>query len=227
MPIVKSSVSQQVIDYIKINLANRTWQVGTKIPSENELTKTLGVSRASVRLALQQFIAIGVLDCHHGKGTFVKSDSLDAFANNGNNIGADECKDIAKVLEFRRIIEPESCYLAALRSTPELVGNLRGHLDGMIASIGDPVEFIQQDMSFHLEISKASENPLLDKTLREVFAQTQKNHKDINELFGYKDGVYYHTLIYKAFESGDPKLARKMMLDHILQGLDSVADYRD
>ena len=71
MVIIKSNITQQVVQFIKKNIDNGNWRIGEKIPSENKLAESLGVSRASVRMAIQQFIAIGVLESVHGKGTFV------------------------------------------------------------------------------------------------------------------------------------------------------------
>ncbi len=47
------------------------WPSGTRIPSENELTSYLNVSRSTVRLALQQAELEGLIQRKPGKGTFV------------------------------------------------------------------------------------------------------------------------------------------------------------
>ena len=67
----KGSVTGKIAHYIRKNIRNGNWTVGEKIPSENQLCEELGVSRVSVRSALQQFIALGILESVHGKGTFV------------------------------------------------------------------------------------------------------------------------------------------------------------
>ena len=75
----KGSVTGKIAHYIRKNIRNGNWTVGEKIPSENQLCEELGVSRVSVRSALQQFIALGILESVHGKGTFLISDDLAAF----------------------------------------------------------------------------------------------------------------------------------------------------
>lgn len=59
------------MQYLKENIEAENWKVGEKIPSENQLTSTLGVSRSSVRNALRYMIGIGVLESIHGKGTYL------------------------------------------------------------------------------------------------------------------------------------------------------------
>ena len=50
----KGSVTGKIAHYIRKNIRNGNRTVGEKIPSENQLCEELGVSRVSVRSALQQ-----------------------------------------------------------------------------------------------------------------------------------------------------------------------------
>lgn len=216
---VKYSASQKAIEYLKTNLANATWRVGEKIPSENELTRKLGVSRASIRQAIQQFIALGMVESFRGKGTFIVSNAPNAAPGGFGAITEKECRDLEKILEFRAILEPRAALLAAQRANKTALATLCEHLNKLVASIGDSEEFVRYDMLFHLEICRASQNPLLEKSLREIFNVTVQDHKKINKVFGYKDGVYYHSLILKAFRKRDPKLVRDLMAEHLEQAL--------
>ncbi|HEX2618819.1 MAG TPA: GntR family transcriptional regulator [Phototrophicaceae bacterium] len=47
------------------------WMYGTRLPSENQLTSHLKISRSTVRLALQQIEIEGLIERIPGKGTFV------------------------------------------------------------------------------------------------------------------------------------------------------------
>ena len=71
MKLERLNVTNQVIAYLKQNIEDGIWKAGEKIPSENQLTKELGISRASVRTAIQHLAGIGVLESVHGKGTYV------------------------------------------------------------------------------------------------------------------------------------------------------------
>ena len=44
---------------------------GTKVPSERELTKDLGVGRSTVREALNGLAMLGIVEIRHGQGVFV------------------------------------------------------------------------------------------------------------------------------------------------------------
>lgn len=222
MHIEKRNITQQVIEYLKTNIENENWKLGGQIPSENMLAEQLGVSRASIRAAIQQLIAINVLESIHGKGTFVTNNDIYNSSNNTSTITREDCQDISKVLEFRMIVETESCYLAAQNATNEVIENLKKYLMLMIENIGKSKEFVKADILFHEAICIASGNHLLEKSLKEVFKQTAKNHKQINEILGYKDGVYYHTAILKAIEEKDAKSAKKLMRDHLQNTIDRL-----
>ena len=47
MKIKRVNVTSQVVDYLKKNIESGNWTVGEKIPSENQMTEELGVSRSS------------------------------------------------------------------------------------------------------------------------------------------------------------------------------------
>lgn len=62
---------EQVSEYICTRITSGEYGVGSKIPTENELGKTLGVSRPTVRQALDGLTRAGYLTRIRGKGTFV------------------------------------------------------------------------------------------------------------------------------------------------------------
>ena len=222
MQILKINITQQVIQYLKENIENGTWTVGEKIPSENDLTKILGVSRASIRVAIQQFIALDVLESIHGKGTFVRTNTIVGVNSSVNAINEAYYDDINQVLEFRRIIETECAYIAAQKATDETISNLDFFLKNMKNSINQPEEFIKQDMLFHEEICHATGNHLLENCLKEVFQKTVKDHKHMNEAFGYNDGIYFHTLLLSAIKDKDAKKAKSLMKEHLGQAIERL-----
>jgi len=61
------TVKQHVLDHIR----DGSWQVGDKIPSENELVRDLSVSRMTANRALRELSKEGFLLREHGRGTFV------------------------------------------------------------------------------------------------------------------------------------------------------------
>ena len=222
--IIHSNVTEQVVQYFKDNINAGNWAVGEKIPSENRLTETLGVSRASVRTAIQYLAALGVLESRHGKGTFLLEDHVDEHTGSQTKITAQDCQDIEKVLEFRRIVESEACYLAAERATPELVAELAEDLEEMYRNKKNPESFVSADIKFHAAICRASQNPLIEKSMLKVFEENRRDHDQMNVIFGYEDGIYYHGLILKAIKEKNANKAREIMFEHLQNAINRLAD---
>ncbi len=61
----------QVKDFIRTMIESQQWPPNTRIPSENEIVKSLGVSRMTVNRALRELVIEGLLTRLHGVGTFV------------------------------------------------------------------------------------------------------------------------------------------------------------
>lgn len=222
MKLERVNVTNQVIAYLKKNIEEGAWQVGEKIPSENQLTKELGVSRASVRTAIQYLVGIGVLESIHGKGTYLLDADADNWQSREDMITAKDCEDIEKVLEFRQIVEPEACYLAVLRNSQELIPVLEGYLEEMRRNQGNKKCFVSADMEYHKAICKASGNSLLAKTMTRVFKETVRYHEQMNDIFGYREGIQYHTSLLSAIRAKDAVLAKELMYEHLQNGKDQL-----
>ena len=134
MNITHQNITEQIVNYFKQKIESGEWKVGEKIPSENQLTQMLGVSRASVRSAMNQLIGIGVLESVHGKGTYLLDDQIEDNLGGNSRITAEDCRDVLKVLEFRRIVESEACYMATLYQSDDLIVDLKKCLKTMIES---------------------------------------------------------------------------------------------
>lgn len=76
-PIQKVNVVEEIFDQLQSMLIEGTWKPGDKIPSENELSETFGVSRMTIRQALQKMKALGLIETRSGSGSFVRKISPD------------------------------------------------------------------------------------------------------------------------------------------------------
>ena len=81
----------QVKDFILERIAGGTLRAGERVPSENELTRTLTISRMTANRALRELAADGVLVRVAGVGTFVAEQRVHAHPLEVRNI-ADEIR---------------------------------------------------------------------------------------------------------------------------------------
>ncbi len=62
----------QLASVLKARVEEGQWEVGSRIPTEEELCRQYDVSKATVRLAVDELVSLGYLKKFQGKGTFVR-----------------------------------------------------------------------------------------------------------------------------------------------------------
>src|SRR4051794_6773314 len=113
---LSETVAQQLME------AFRDLPPGTKVPSERELTKDLGVGRSTVREALNGLAVLGVLTIRHGQGAFIADDGpAEAGGDERHSVltTALERGVTREYIEARLLVEVEVTRLAAERRTDE------------------------------------------------------------------------------------------------------------
>ncbi|MFJ8063763.1 GntR family transcriptional regulator [Psychrobacillus sp. NPDC096426] len=100
----------QVIDRIKEDIENGIFKEKEKLPSEFELAKSLGVSRATLREALRLLEEENVIVRRHGVGTFVNSKPV--FTS-----GIEQLSSISSMIRSAGM-EPGTIYLSSMQSLP-------------------------------------------------------------------------------------------------------------
>lgn len=213
--IQKRNISEEVLEEFKRLISSGEWKQGEKLPSENELAGIMGVSRVSIRSALEKLKSLGLVESRQGGGTFVCRIDGSQYINALLPIVMLEEGQQEYILEFRRILECEQAELAANRAEPEDIRALRENVEKMKNSLDDYQEFSEADVEFHMLLAQACKNPLMIQTsqiLRDVilgnirFAQVKRDTKG---------AARCHELLVKAIEEGDGKQAREIMAEHM------------
>ena len=213
--IPRRNLSDEVYAQVKANIISRAWKPGSRIPSENEMMQLFGVSRVSIRPAIQRLAGMGVLDVRRGDGTYVTElgaahlmGMLLPFLTIGDT-------EIIDVLEFRSILETESARLAAKMALPAQIGNLRDCIGKMKAAAGDYDTFSRYDLAFHLSIAEATGNSLIIKVNEMLHDLLDYAMREVVQVTGFEDGILYHTRIADALAMRDAEQAAAEMRGHI------------
>lgn len=212
-------LSIQVADEIESAIINGKLQIGSKLPSENELCIQFGVSRTAIREALRTLSAKGLLSIEKGRGIFVKeitsqhvTDPLRTYLK--TKIGVDYILDI---IIARQIIEPEIARMAAKNRTEEDIIEIKKTIDEMKNFNGEPSELAKLDMNFHLSIAKSTQNNLLPLMLKPIFKlMPEIKSKIISDVPEARDSaLIWHNKILKAIIKGDSDESYKLMKRHL------------
>lgn len=166
--IVKVSLSDQVSERLRKMISDGEFPVGSKLPSEGELANTFGVSRLTVRMALQKLSTQGLTVTRPGDGTFVKQFNIASYMDEVSQVVM-RPEMLDDVLEFRFCIECEAVRLAMDRMTQEDLDRLdeisaklsKFEYDYEHPDTYELDEYVELDFQFHLAICSCSHNSLL------------------------------------------------------------------
>ncbi len=193
---------------------------GDKLPTESAIMQAYGVSRTVVREALSRLQASGLVETHHGVGTFV----LQPRPGGVFRLDPSELEtsvDVLAVLELRISLETESAGLAAARRSPESLLAMRESLDDFERNVAAAGDTIAPDFRFHLLIAQATGNPYFADIMSHL-GTTIIPRTRIAALRKFdRRGEYLtrvnreHEEIYAAIARGDAESARAAMRIHL------------
>ncbi|ABR47470.1 GntR domain protein [Alkaliphilus metalliredigens QYMF] len=218
----KTNTSGIVYKTIEEKILNREWVSGSKISSENQLSLELGVSRMSVREAIEKMVALNILTKKQGEGTFVNDLSPSIYLNSLIPMILLNKDNLLDVLAFRKVIEVDSARLCAERCDDETIVSLEKYYQVMCDNKNKSPKFTHADYQFHIEIAKGTKNSLIIKVnsvLTDIWTHQQK---EINGYLGPHGGVNEHEKILNAIKDRDPELAALFMRRHIERTINEI-----
>ncbi|HOQ38198.1 MAG TPA: FadR/GntR family transcriptional regulator [Defluviitaleaceae bacterium] len=218
-PIKRQSVSEQVYEQLKHQLLIGEWKPGDKIPSENELAAAFGVSRVTVRQALQKLTTLGLIETKLGEGAFVKEITPGVYMNNMFPVVYLGRDSVVEVMEFRTIIEVGAAALAAERIKDEDIKKLEQYYKKMQANKDNIEKYVEYDLSFHSQLAAATGNSLIIQMyciLQDILRMTIKN---ITEKNGVELGLKFHNMLIDSMKEHNVEKAREIMFEHVQEAL--------
>jgi GntR family transcriptional repressor for pyruvate dehydrogenase complex len=202
--------------------------VGSQLPSEHEMVRQFGVSRATVREGLRLLEADGLIVtrpgrkggatvCRPSAGTHTRSLAL-LLEFDGATLGA--------LLEARRVLKPVSGRLAADRARPAELAEMRAALEEMRGVVADPEAFHRASIRFHLAIAEATHNPVLAiyatslaELIYDPICQVPFTAEDLAA------GVWSCQRILEAIEARDGAAAERRLTRHLV-GVERAVEQR-
>lgn len=225
MAIITPSLSLKIEHEIERSIRERQYDVGQKLPTENEYCIAFSVSRTAVREALKSLKARGLIEIKKGSGVYVAELSKQGAVDPINlYFEMSEDKDLVKnTIYTRQAFEPEIASLAAKNRTSENLVLLEKNLTRLINC---PLEDIKQeteiDGDFHSLISIAANNPVISLIMAPIHNLIAK-HKTLiygkNTAIDRKEiresVVSFHTNIFEAIKNKDSQEAHYQMKEHL------------
>lgn len=215
-------ISDAIASTLERRILEGSLKPGDRLSPERELAAELGVSRPSLREAIQKLASKGMVTSRQGGGTFVTdalessfSDPWQAMMGKHPNLRED-------MLEFRRMLEGQAAEWAAERATDADRQRLAQTFAALLAAFegDDAQKRSDADIAFHQAIGDAAHNVLIGHLAGALLSLMHDNIRlNLGELKSVPAAnrllLSQHEAIYNAVRDGKPQAARAAAETHI------------
>ncbi|WED29681.1 FCD domain-containing protein [Vibrio sp. DW001] len=222
----KLAINQIVYDILKENIP-----AGSFLKGENELAQSLGVSRTSIRSALQTLASKGLITITPKVGSVANLPDVWNWLDHDVLRWVTQYKEsdtfIPHLLEVRLMVEPNAAALAALNATGDNLAALEKSYNMMASGLKQEnrAQINIGDIEFHKQLLQATKNPFLislgdalTTTMEVSFSRTLEQNVILS-----KPALNDHFHVMDAVRMRKPQLARDTMRGIIMDSIAKTA----
>jgi len=168
-----------------------------------------GVSRTTVRAALQALSHLRLIEHKRNRGAYVAQPSI---------------REAREIFEARALLEPRTARSAAERNTPADIATLQAHIDDEHAALraGDSGRALYLSGQFHIEIARIADQ----ETIAAFVTQLVSRSSLIIALYWQRRAAICesqaHDALISAFTESDGDRAEELMKNHLLDLVTSL-----
>lgn len=205
---------------------------GTLLPPERELADRLNVSRATLREAIIALRSAGMVVTSRGRGggTSVSYRPPEPGAPSTDWLAARR-GELVDSLQFRRIVEPGACFVAAGRRLDPLAADRLVTCEAAVREAEDSAAHRQADSRLHLAIATVTGSRMIMDSVTHVQSALHEMLQAIPVLGrNITHSNHQHSKIVAAILAEKPLAARRAMEQHcddtaaLLHGLLGLPD---
>ncbi len=175
-----------------------------------DLVELLGVSRASVRSAIDDLVAEGLVERIHNRGARVRMVQKD---------------EALEILECRRAIEALIAARAAERADNDDITRLRAHGDLLSQAVreGNLAKYSMLNNELHAMLSAIANHRAAADLIGRLNTQIVRHQFQLTRRPGWsRETVGQHLAIIEAVATRDPEAAARAMNEHLTSVIDAV-----
>jgi DNA-binding FadR family transcriptional regulator len=224
-PVVKFTSAQTAANQLLGMIRSGTWKLGDSLPSEKELAESLSVGRSTVREALQNLVALNVVEVSAGHRTVVKSPTpAELFRTDVIGFLINDTL-AAEMLEARVMIEPDCVRLAAERATEKDLAAIEQLLQEheLLHNQDKPVS--EYGARFHIQLAEASHNRVAASFMSSILHIMKERGRRIDSVpNARRKEIDDHRAIFELVKAHKGQEAATAMRDHILEWSNTYFD---
>jgi GntR family transcriptional repressor for pyruvate dehydrogenase complex len=213
-----SSAPERVVKQFLKNLETGEMQPGQKLPTQEQLAAMFGVSRSSIREAMNALAMMGYLEIIQGRGSFIRKDLPSDNLPRSLLTDFFEKANLFHLMEIREVLECYAAEKAAVIANEENLAFLRKSVNIFEDSRNDFQAYVAADLDFHIALANAANLPeigdlvkaihkIVNRKLPVIFA-TSKQEKIVKSIDTAKQIAAYVM-------SSEGKQAARCMRNHL------------
>jgi DNA-binding FadR family transcriptional regulator len=209
-------LSDQVVARLRQAIVHKEYEPGSRLPTAEALSESLGVSRSVVRDALRTLSSMGLVEVRHGHGIFVAVPRDDILTTALLLRMQRSELTIGEVLSARIALESTLAAEAARVGDSDTWKPMRGHLQRFEDAVRaqDWPTAHAEHLRFHLSIIKALRLPALELLVEPLQELIIVSSVPPDPESGEQWGIGSHDQIVEALQSGDSDAARTAVREH-------------
>lgn len=208
-----SQATNSAFDYIVGMISKGIWEPGTRIATEEQLCKTLNISRTAVRQAIEKLSALSVLKKIQGSGTYVNA--FEDCSIDGMVFYPPTKERMLTVLEFRKQFDSYNAELFAANATDDELAQLRKNYNEMIELKNDEKSFQIHENDFHQMIAEGTHNAIIKQIATMMTAVLIRYQMLQYDNIGPDNSIKWHLRILEALEAHDGEMAKLCVKVHL------------
>ena len=201
------------------------YREGSRLPTEHALAERFATSRPTVREALAQLRADGIIATRHGSGTTVirrPDPDVRRFAP------LETLSDIRRCYEYRVVVESGAAALAAQKADDADIAAIRDEWENLERIVETAGIGAKDDFAFHLAVTRASKNQFFVSALSSIHEQMvfsmnlSRNLSLVKSVERQRLVQREHLEVLDAIQQRDPERAARAMREHLERAIERV-----
>lgn len=214
--ISRKALYEVIADKLEMMILSDNTKISQKLPSEQYLADSFGVSRPVIREALKILKERGLIESRQGASSVITDYSTENFAKSVSRIAHMKNATPDQIYQIRNVLEVLSVKLATENCDSNGLAALK-ELNRRMRECGNDMKMRSQlDVEFHAAIAKMSKNPLLEfmtSSLASLLLPLiEKSMDSVTDI----DGILSHDKLISAISDGDSAKACDLMRAHLI-----------
>jgi GntR family transcriptional regulator, transcriptional repressor for pyruvate dehydrogenase complex len=214
--IQRRTVPEEVAEQLLRLITGGQYEIGDRLPTEQQLMEQFGVGRSSVREGLQRLVSLGLVSISAGRGATLVNKPYDFKQPDLGPLESLQKKRMDDLLAARRVMELGVVEMVVRDATEEDFAALQAVVDEIRRRLDRGESVANPAAEFHVVLARASHNWIMVRLVKSIFDILREHGQDVIRLPGWPEQEYaLHQRLLDVLRRRDPDEARREMEEHL------------